>query len=141
MNIEIFTIAKFVELAQGASGPITLVGAGVNGISLPQFPAVVGFHVFALIRFERTEMGEHEVGFAVLDEDGKISTQNKITFTAAIDEGKDPARGYRQNMHMQGIPLPTPGRYRIDLLVDRAVAASVSLDVKQDEPKQPPAEE
>ena len=125
MIIEIFTAARYVEILP--DGLITIVSAGLNNSSAAKYPCNFPIHVIASIKFEPAEMGQHEFRINCVDEDGKSCFDIKQEVNAFVAEGRDPRGGFRQNVHIQGVGFPKPGRYSIDLLVDKQIVQSIGF--------------
>ena len=134
MIIETLIAARYVEITP--EGLLTIVSAGIDRFSAPQFPTIAPLHVLGMIKFEPAEMGPHEIQITVVDEDGASCWDGpKLMVNAHVGEGRDPHGGYRQNIHINGMQFPKHGRFSIDLLVDRKIEQRISFHAELKKPE------
>jgi hypothetical protein len=129
MQIEIFTIA---DAATIHCGKLNLLGS-FDHLNAPEFPAV---HreccIVTKLRMGDQDSGEHELEVRIIDPDGiSLIEPTKGTFSASIEFGKSGHHTLLWNLRK--FPLPKPGVFYIDALVDGTLLSRTPLFVSQTE--------
>ncbi|MEO8201801.1 MAG: hypothetical protein ABI679_14825 [Gemmatimonadota bacterium] len=127
MQVEIIALC---DAASDYQGRLCLLGA-FDVINAINFPATHPHCAIALrLRFARIENGNHTVRLHFVDDDGNLilpPLDGEIAVACA--ESVDSA-STNLILGVQGLQLPRPGDYAINLAVDGRQAASIPLFVR-----------
>jgi hypothetical protein len=127
MKIEIFTIC---DAATVHAGKLNILGT-FDAIWAPQTPFLHPNCAVAIkLRFEVTELGNHPLRLAFVDEDGKILNN----LDGAVNVQFQPEAEYISvplTINIQQLQLPKYGDYEMRLVIDNQEVASSPLSVRQ----------
>lgn len=126
MNVEMFVLC---DAATDHAGKLNLLGAydTIVGAQLPvQCPTLV---LATRIRFRPEEQGGKNCEIRIMDYDGRaVLPPISATMAVTVPETRDSA-AVNLIVNINGIAFQRPGKYRIDLVVDARVAASLPVEV------------
>lgn len=131
MNVESFLVC---DAATDYGGKLNVLGA-YDAILGASAPIQIQSMVFAArIRFRHDEQGVKACEIATIDYDGRAALPTfKAQIAVPVPDERDSAV-VNLILSVNNVSFPRPGRYRIDLLVDARVAASLPLDVMLRQP-------
>jgi hypothetical protein len=122
--------ALICDYATVREGLLHILGGGITRIHRPLYPAPLGISLALRIMVHPTEATrEHEVQVLLSDEDGNRVAQLEAKFTAAPVPGMAPGEELSVPIPITAVgwPVPHPGPYRFDILVDGNHQADVSF--------------
>lgn len=131
MQVTVLLLADYVS--QTESGTFTFVGAGLNSLTVRQFPAVWPLlFLFIRLRSTRIDAGTHTMEVRIAGETGVIV---KVEGVIEVDRGF-PEREDCANLPLRlaNIPFERAGEYRVEVLVNGRELASQTLRVRQLQP-------
>lgn len=128
MHIDFAVLADYALIDQ--HGKLSVLGMFQN-VWVPGFPAVhPRTHLVLRVRGSRTEIGNHKIAIKFVDEQGTEHLGGEGT----VEFGEPPA-GVTQleagAVLVFDVPLPHPGSYWFDIVIDGAPEARVALVAAQ----------
>ena len=132
MRITNFLCCEYASLDSG--GKVTLVGAGIDWVSVPSFPARFAFYLFARCTVDLNEVpGPKTAKLKVIGEDQLVGTQ-EMPFE--IREGMPNAN----IITIVDIQTERPAKFRLELTIEGSdQIASWPLEIRQASPPASPA--
>ncbi len=131
MNTSIFTIA---DAATISGGKLNMLGS-FNQLSARGFPA--RHHdcvIICKLQLDHDDSGEHELSLHIIDPDGTdVLPPCRAKFSRSIDFGSDAEHTHLWHIH--GFPMPKPGTFYIDAMIDGSLIARTPLHVRKVEPR------
>lgn len=127
MHTEIFTIADSADIYDGK---LCLLGS-FDCLNAPKFPAQHSTCVVvSKIRMEHDDSGDHVLEVHIIDPDGKdVIPPAKVAIHAEIEFGS--TSDHTHLWRIQGFPLPKPGTFYIDAMIDGSVLSRTPLYVRK----------
>ena len=127
MIIEAFVIC---DAATDSMGKLNILGS-YDSIHTNCVPAMVQNMVFALrMRFRQDEQGAKDCEIVCIDYDGKTSLPPfKAKLDVRVPYDRD-SIALNFILNVNGVQFAKQGKYRIDMLMDGVVKASLPLDVR-----------
>ena len=130
MQTEIFTIA---DAATITAGKLSMLGS-FDHLGAASFPTRhSSCVVICKLRMDHHDSGRHTVQLRIIDPDGADvipPAESVIDVNIGIDDS-----GHHNHLwHIQGFPLPKPGTFYIDAIVDGSLLARTPLFVTQGQP-------
>lgn len=127
MQTEIFTIA---DAATVSAGKLNMLGS-FDHLGAPSFPAKhTACVVICKLRMDHQDSGKHDIQLRIIDPDGHDvvpPADAKIEVHIDLD-----GSGHHTHLwHIRGFPLPKPGVFYIDAIIDGSLLARTPLFVKQ----------
>lgn len=132
MKITNFLCCEYATLDSG--GKVTLVGAGIDWVSVPAFPARFAFYLFARCTVDVNDVpGTKTARLKVVGEDQLVGTQ-EMPFE--IHEGRPNAN----LITIVDIQSEKPAKFRFELTIEGSEQiATWPLEIRQAEPPASPA--
>jgi hypothetical protein len=127
MQTEIFTIA---DAATITAGKLSMLGS-FDHLGSPSFPTThSSCVVICKLRMDHEDSGRHELKLRIIDPDGHdVIPPAESLIEVEIDLD---ASGHHNHLwHIRGLPLPKPGVFYIDAIMDGSLLARTPLFVKQ----------
>lgn len=133
MQTEIFTIA---DAATVTAGKLSMLGS-FDHLGAPSFPAQhSACVVICKLRMDHHDSGRHTVQLRIIDPDG-IDVIPPAESVIEVEIDIDSSGHHNHLWHIRGFPLPKPGTFYIDAIVDGSLLARTPLFVTQGQPPQP----
>lgn len=134
MKLELAVLADYAS--QTADGKLNVMGI-FQGFGAASFPTAMPLmNVVLILEMTKSEIGHtQQLAVKLVDEDGnplfQIGGEMKVELTTAqIPHGAPPPR-QNQIIRLQNIPIPGPGIYAVDILINNQHAKTLSLYVSQ----------
>lgn len=128
MKIE---LAALCDAATESGGKLNILGA-FDSFTVPEFPFAIPHCTLVFrIRFNRVEGGSHKIRVNFVDQDGKeVIPTLEATADVQILPNQD-SRVTNLVMNMNGLTIPSAGKYSIDLALDGRHEISLPLYAAQ----------
>lgn len=140
MELDVF-LCDFASVREGL---LHVLGAGITRLGRPQYPAPMGISLAGILRLRPSEAEEmHRLRIVVRDEDGKKVAELGGEFGIAPGQGLKPGEMLAMPivLPLQGVAIPRPGTYGVDVLLDSLNVRSLSFVAEQTKPAQSPPTE
>ena len=130
MRLEVALLADAVTVREGL---IHVLGGGITRMQRGEYPAKVSAEIAVRLMLHPTEAdGEHVLRVLLQDADGQHGSKMEARFTVTAD-GLEPGEevGVSLSIPCRDLPLPRPGPYSFELLVDGIHQASLPFIVSE----------
>jgi hypothetical protein len=135
MKIDLATVCDYAIIDQ--YGKLSILGI-FSHVWVAKFPAVhPRMHLVLHLKGRRTEIGEHTVRIRFTDDAGTelITGDGRVTFN-------EPPAGVLEisagTVLVFDVPLPRPGTYTFEVLVDETMGATIPITAAQSPHPMPP---
>lgn len=128
MDLDFAVLADHALIDQ--QGKLSIIGI-FQHVWVATFPAVHGrTHLVLRVRGRRTEIGSHSIRIRFLDDAGQelLGGEGTVQFGEPVAGVTELEAGA---VLVFDVPLPRPGRYQFEILMDGASAARVPLTAAQ----------
>jgi hypothetical protein len=116
------------EAATIREGTLNILGAGINILRRPAYPALLGLPLALLLEFIPEGEGDHEVHIGIEGQPGLIADVVIELAQAPPGEVKNLAAYFPIVIPTQSVILPRPGRYVATLKIDGAESARFEFE-------------
>lgn len=134
MTLDWAMLAEAVQLRDGLA---FVLAGGIDTVTVDQVPAPFTAAVLIRLLLHRTEVDHpHVLEIRLLDEDGKqlLAMHGQVHPQAPEDLPIGWDVPMMATFAVQGFPLPQPGRYSVEILIDGTHHKSLNLRVRLRQP-------
>jgi hypothetical protein len=119
--------ALLADAASVREGLLHILGGGITRVGRPTFPAPLDCVLVVQVSIPQPEIaGEHEIKAELLDDDDKVVSGLTANFVNSAAQGLMPGEEAQLPMTLptQGLAIPHPGLYRLNVDIDDGAAES-----------------